>query len=39
MPGDRALKEGDIVNVDVTLIVDGWYGYSSRMYPRGPMAR
>jgi len=32
MPGDRALKEGDIVNVDVTFIVDGWYGDSSRMY-------
>ena len=26
MPGDRALKEGDIVNIDVTFIVDGWYG-------------
>ena len=26
MPGDRALKEGDIVNIDVTFIVEGWYG-------------
>lgn len=26
------LKEGDIVNIDVTTIVDGWYGDSSRMY-------
>ncbi len=26
MPGDRALKEGDIVNIDVTFIFDGWYG-------------
>ncbi|MEO6945062.1 MAG: type I methionyl aminopeptidase [Nitrobacter sp.] len=39
MPGDRALKEGDIVNVDVTFIVDGWYGDSSRMYAVGPIAR
>ena len=39
MPGDRALKEGDIVNIDVTLIVDGWYGDSSRMYAVGPIAR
>ncbi|WP_031337064.1 type I methionyl aminopeptidase [Rhodopseudomonas sp. B29] len=39
MPGDRPLKEGDIVNVDVTMIVDGWYGDSSRMYPVGPIAR
>jgi len=39
MPGDRALKEGDIVNVDVTFIVDGWYGDSSRMYAIGPIAR
>lgn len=26
------LKEGDIINIDVTVIVDGWYGDSSRMY-------
>lgn len=39
MPGDRALKEGDIVNVDVTFIVDGWYGDSSRMYAIGEIAR
>src|SRR5258708_19439541 len=39
MPGDRALKEGDVVNVDVTFIVDGWYGDSSRMYVIGPIAR
>ena len=35
MPGDRPLKEGDIVNVDVTFIVEGWYGDSSRMYAIG----
>src|ERR1700739_4798943 len=39
MPGDRALKEGDIVNIDVTFIVEGWYGDSSRMYAVGPIAR
>ena len=39
MPGDRVLKEGDIVNVDVTFIVDGWYGDSSRMYAVGPLSR
>lgn len=39
MPEDRPLKEGDIVNVDVTFIVDGWYGDSSRMYSAGPIAR
>ena len=32
IPGDKALKEGDIVNVDVTPIVDGWHGDTSRMF-------
>jgi methionyl aminopeptidase len=32
IPGDRRLVEGDIVNIDVTPIVDGWHGDSSRMY-------
>jgi methionyl aminopeptidase len=35
IPGDRALEDGDIVNIDVTPILDGWYGDSSRMYPVG----
>ena len=35
IPGPRALKEGDILNIDVTLIVDGWHGDSSRMYAGG----
>jgi methionyl aminopeptidase len=39
MPGDRVLKEGDIVNIDVTFIVEGWYGDSSRMYALGAIAR
>lgn len=32
IPGDRKLVDGDIMNLDVTTIVDGWYGDSSRMY-------
>jgi methionyl aminopeptidase len=32
IPDDRPLKSGEIVNVDVTPIVDGWHGDSSRMY-------
>ncbi len=39
IPGSRILKEGDILNVDVTLIVDGWHGDSSRMYPVGQISR
>ena len=39
IPGDKALKEGDIVNIDVTFILEGWHGDSSRMYPVGPIAR
>ena len=36
IPGDKRLKNGDIVNVDVTVIKDGWHGDSSRMYTVGP---
>jgi methionyl aminopeptidase len=32
IPGDKALKDGDIVNVDVTPILDGWHGDTSRMF-------
>ena len=32
IPGDRPLKDGDIVNIDVTPILNGWHGDSSRMY-------
>jgi len=42
IPGDRVLKEGDVVNVDHTVIVDGWHGDSSRMFAIGdvgPRAR
>jgi len=36
IPGDRVLILGDIVNIDVTVILDGWHGDSSRMYCAGP---
>ena len=39
IPGEKPLKEGDIVNVDVTLILDGWHGDSSRMYAVGEIPR
>jgi methionyl aminopeptidase len=32
IPGDRVLKDGDIVNIDVTIILGGWHGDTSRMY-------
>ncbi|HVC51460.1 MAG TPA: type I methionyl aminopeptidase [Stellaceae bacterium] len=32
IPGDRRLTEGDILNIDVTVIVDGWHGDTSRMF-------
>jgi methionyl aminopeptidase len=35
IPSDKTLKEGDIVNIDVTVIVDGWHGDTSRMYEVG----
>jgi methionyl aminopeptidase len=36
IPGERRLEPGDIANVDVTVILDGWHGDSSRMYCAGP---
>jgi methionyl aminopeptidase len=39
IPNDKPLREGDIVNVDVTLILDGWHGDSSRMYAVGEIPR
>lgn len=38
-PNQKKLRDGDIVNVDVTLIHDGWYGDSSRMYVAGKAKR
>ncbi|MBT8413178.1 MAG: type I methionyl aminopeptidase [Boseongicola sp.] len=39
IPGDKRLKDGDILNVDVTVIVDGWFGDTSRMYAAGSLSR
>ncbi|MCF3931819.1 type I methionyl aminopeptidase [Acuticoccus sp. M5D2P5] len=39
IPAQKALKEGDVVNVDVTFIKDGWHGDSSRMYRVGTVRR
>ncbi|MEI8394973.1 MAG: type I methionyl aminopeptidase [Rhodospirillaceae bacterium] len=35
IPGDKRLQNGDMLNIDVTPIVDSWYGDSSRMYLAG----
>jgi methionyl aminopeptidase len=35
IPGERALAEGDILNIDVTVVLDGWHGDTSRMFPVG----
>jgi methionyl aminopeptidase len=35
IPGDKKLKQGDIVNVDITVIKDGWHGDTSRMFTVG----
>ncbi|MFA7624246.1 MAG: type I methionyl aminopeptidase [Pusillimonas sp.] len=35
IPGDKVLKNGDIINIDVTVIKDGWFGDTSRMFVVG----
>ncbi|MFO7484515.1 type I methionyl aminopeptidase [Oceanibaculum nanhaiense] len=35
IPGDKKLVEGDILNIDVTVILDGWHGDTSRMFGVG----
>ncbi len=35
IPGDKRLEDGDIVNIDVTVILDGWHGDTSRMFMIG----
>ncbi|HYD18871.1 MAG TPA: type I methionyl aminopeptidase [Patescibacteria group bacterium] len=35
IPGDKKLEDGDILNIDVTVILDGWHGDTSRMYFSG----
>jgi len=39
IPGAKVLKDGDILNIDVTVILDGWFGDSSRMYVAGTPSR
>jgi methionyl aminopeptidase len=39
IPGDKMLKDGDILNIDVTVILDGWYGDTSRMFVAGNLSR
>jgi methionyl aminopeptidase len=39
IPNAKPLKDGDIINIDVTLIVDGWHGDTSRMYGVGNISR
>ena len=35
IPSDKALKRGDIINIDITVIKDGWHGDTSRMFAVG----
>ena len=35
IPGEKQLKDGDIVNIDITVIKDGWHGDTSKMFPVG----
>lgn len=39
IPGAKVLADGDILNIDVTVIVDGWFGDTSRMYVAGALPR
>lgn len=39
IPGNKVLADGDILNIDVTVIVDGWYGDTSRMFVAGNLGR
>ena len=39
IPSEKTLKDGDILNIDVTVIVDGWFGDTSRMYVAGKLPR
>ena len=38
IPSDKVLKKGDIVNIDVTVIKDGWHGDTSRMFMVGDVS-
>ena len=35
IPGDKVLRDGDIINIDITVILDGWHGDTSRMFHVG----
>ena len=39
IPNEKPMRNGDIINIDVTLIVDGWHGDTSRMFPIGTVSR
>ncbi|MCV6825883.1 MULTISPECIES: type I methionyl aminopeptidase [Halocynthiibacter] len=39
IPGEKVIKDGDILNIDVTVIVDGWFGDTSRMYVAGKRSK
>jgi len=39
IPNDKPLRDGDIVNIDIALVLDGWHGDSSRMFPVGVAPR
>jgi methionyl aminopeptidase len=39
IPNDKPLRGGDILNIDLTLIIDGWHGDTSRMYAVGEISR
>lgn len=39
IPGPKVLRDGDILNIDVTVILDGWYGDTSRMFVAGTANR
>ena len=38
IPSDKILKDGDIVNVDVTALKDGWHGDTSRTFEIGEVS-
>jgi methionyl aminopeptidase len=38
IPSEKTLKDGDIANIYVTVVVDGWHGDTSRMYPVGEIS-
>jgi methionyl aminopeptidase len=38
IPSERTLRDGDIANIDVTVIIDGWHGDTSRMYGVGEVS-